>query len=395
MAQTWLVSDRTLRLARNADRVLAPVLPVLRGMLPPREQRSEQPERILVSELWHIGDVMIAMPFLAALRKRFPSARITLLSKAHARETLANSGLVDDVITFDLPWTFLEEDRRSRGRWILGVPGLVRRLRRERFDIAFDCSRDGRNHLLLFLSGSARRVGFAFGGGASLLTDAVPVGSLDQHRTEDWLRLLEPFGASAARYEARLRVSDAEREHAEEFLRREGYADGDLLVAIHPGGSSRLKRWPLESFEALAASAAHEFGVRILWLVDPKGTGINSTLPQGSIRARPPSLRELMALLSRSDLLVCNDGGPMHLAAALGVPTFAVYSWGKPEWWRPFGSVRHSWVQRDDITCRPCAGHCIFSEPICLTGLSLETVWEALRAELVAIRSSERRAGSI
>ena len=386
MAQTWLVSDRKLRWARNADRVLAPLLPVLRGVLPPREQRSEQPEKILVSELWHIGDVVIAMPFLAALRERFPTASITLLSKTHARETLAGTGLVDDVITFDLPWTFLEEDKRSHGRWLLGMPGLVRRLRRERFDIAFDCSRDGRNHMLLFLSGSARRVGFAFGGGASLLTDAVPVGSLEQHRTEDWLRLLEPFGANALRHEAHLHVSDAEREHAQEFLRRGGDVDGKFMIAIHPGGSSSLKRWRLESFEALAATAAGEFGARILWIIDPKGTGIDATLPEGSIRARPATLRELMALLSRCQLLVCNDGGPMHLAAALGVPTFAIYSWGKPEWWHPVGGGRHTWVRREDLTCRPCAGHCIFSEPICLTGLKLETVRDALRAELAAIR---------
>lgn len=386
MAQTWLVSDRKLRWARNGDRVLAPFLPILRGVLPPNQSRSEQPQRILVSELWHIGDVVIAMPFLAELRRRFPAAKITLLSKAHARETLENSGLVDDVISFDLPWTFLEEDKRSHGRWVLGVPGLVRKLRRERFDIAFDCSRDGRNHLLLYLSGAARRVGFAFGGGASLLTDAVPVGSLEHHRTDDWLRLLEPFGGNTTLGPAQLRVSDVEREHAREFLRRAGHVEGEMLVAIHPGGSSRLKRWGLESFEALAASVEHEFGARVLWLVDPKGTGLNVKLPNGSIRARPSSLRELMALLHAAKLLVCNDGGPMHLAAALGVPTFAVYSWGKPEWWRPVGSGRHSWVQRNDITCRPCAGHCIFSEPICLTGLSLETVRDKLRAELATIR---------
>ena len=386
MAQTWLVSDRKLRWARIADRVLAPFLPTLRWVMPPRVQRSEQPERILVSELWHIGDIVIAMPFLAALRDRFPSARITLLSKAHARDILAGSDLVDDVITFDLPWTFLEEDKRLHGRWILGVPGLVRRLRREQFDIAFDCSRDGRNHLLLFLSGAARRVGFDFGGGASLLTDPVPVGSLEQHRTADWLRLLEAVGANAASHQARLSVSGAERARARELLQHAGFAEDDFLVAIHPGGSSRLKRWRLEHFEALAASAATEFGARVLWLVDPKGTGADATLPEGSIRVRPGSLRELMALLSCSTLLVCNDGGPMHLAAALGVPTLGIYSWGKPEWWRPVGAGRHTWVQRTDISCRPCAGHCIFNEPICLTGLSLETVRDALRAELTAIR---------
>jgi heptosyltransferase-2 len=166
-----------------------------------------------------------------------------------------------------------------------------------------------------------------------------------------------------------------------------GYSSGDLLVAVHPGGSSRLKRWSIDSFEAMADTAAQEFGARILWLVDPSGTGADATLPNDAIRAKP-SLRELIALLSRCDLLVCNDGGPMHLAAALGISTFAVYSWGKPEWWRPpFGSVRHAWIQRDDITCRPCAGHCIFPEPICLTGLTLGTALTALRTELRMLRS--------
>ena len=366
MAQTWLVDERKLRMAKRADTMFRPFFPVLRTLFPPRRAAPTAPERILVSELWHIGDVVIAMPFLAALRQLFPSAKITLLSKAHARDTLANTGLVDDVVSFDFPWTFLDEDRRPTLKELLQIPGVVRRLRREKFDLAFDCSRDGRNHLLLFLSGAARRIGFAFGGGDYLLTDAVPVGSLDRHRTEDWLRLLEPLEAKLPRAEPQLVVSDAERRWAEDFLRRTGREKDEKLIAIHPGGSSRLKRWSLQHFEALAEIAAAETGARILWLVDPTGTGSDAKLPAGSILARP-SLRELIALLSHCDLLVSNDGGPMHLAAALGVPTFAVYSWGKPEWWKPYALASHSWVQREDITCRPCAGHCIFDEPICLT----------------------------
>lgn len=386
MAQTWLVDERKLRMARRADALFRPLLPLLRLTFPPRPATSRAPERILVSELWHIGDVVIAMPFLAALRVLYPAAQITLLSKSHARDTLANTGLVDEVVSFDFPWTFLDEDRRPKLKELLQIPAVIRRLRRAKFDLAFDCSRDGRNHLLLFLSGAARRIGFAFGGGDYLLTDAVPVGSLEDHRTEDWLRLLEPIQLDTRRSEPRLAVSDAERRWAREFLRRAGRGKDGTLIAIHPGGSSRLKRWSLEHFEALARIAADDIGARVLWIVDPAGTGADSPLPTGSIVAKP-SLRELIALLSESQLLVSNDGGPMHLAAALGVPTFAIYSWGKPEWWKPYGAVRHTWVQREDITCRPCAGHCIFSEPICLTGLSLDVVAKAFRSELAAMRS--------
>ena len=393
MAQTWLVNERKLRMGRRADALFRPFLPLVRLTFPPQRPASRAPERILVSELWHIGDVVIAMPFLAALRVLYPAAQITLLSKSHARDTLANTGLVDEVVSFDFPWTFLDEDRRPKLKELLQIPAVIRRLRRAKFDLAFDCSRDGRNHLLLFLSGAARRIGFAFGGGDYLLTDAVPVGSLEDHRTEDWLRLLEPIQIDIRRSEPRLVVSDAERRWAQEFLRRAGRGKDDTLIAIHPGGSSRLKRWSLEHFEALARIAADDIGARVLWIVDPAGTGADSPLPAGSIVAKP-SLRELIALLSESQLLASNDGGPMHLAAALGVPTFAVYSWGKPEWWKPYGAVRHTWVQREDITCRPCAGHCIFSEPICLTGLSLDVVAKAFRSELATMQSQSRRSFS-
>ncbi|HEU4749349.1 MAG TPA: glycosyltransferase family 9 protein [Gemmatimonadaceae bacterium] len=342
-----------------------------------------------MSELWHIGDVVIAMPFLAALRRLFPGAKITLLAESHARETLANTGLVDEVVSFSFPWTFLDEDRRPKLKELLQIPGVIRRLRRGQFDLAFDCSRDGRNHLLLFLTGAARRIGFAFGGGEYLLTDPLPVGSLEHHRTEDWLRLLEPFRTGVPLSEPRLAVSEAERQMAKDFLRRAGRAEDEVLIAIHPGGSSRLKRWSLQHFEALARIAVDDEKARILWIVDPAGTGSGANLPAGSIVARP-SLRELIALLSECQLLVSNDGGPMHLAAALGVPTFAIYSWGNPEWWKPYGPAPHSWVRREDITCRPCAGHCIFSEPICLTGLELEVVVTAYKRTLTPARDTLR-----
>lgn len=384
MAQTWLVDERKLRMAKRADAVVRPFFPLLRWAFPPHRATPRAPERILVSELWHIGDVVIAMPFLAALRRLFPAAKITLLAKSHARDTLANTGLIDDVVAFDFPWTFLDEDRRPSLKQLLQVPGVIRRLRRAQFDLAFDCSRDGRNHLLLFLTGAARRIGFAFGGGDYLLTDGVPVGSLDRHRTEDWLRLLEPFESDVPHCEPQLAISDAERSFAKTFLGRAGRAKDKALIAIHPGGSSRLKRWSLEHFEALARIAT-DANCQCLWLVDPAGTGRDSNLPAGSIVARP-SLRELIALLSQCDLLVSNDGGPMHLAGALGVPTFAVYSWGNPEWWKPYTRARHYSVRREDITCRFCAGQCIYSEPICLTGLEFDAVASAFRTELATMR---------
>lgn len=395
MAQTWLVTPRRIRLTAVADKILALAYPILWALVRPHRRVNEVPRRILVTELWHIGDVVIALPFIIALRQRFPGASITLLTKSHAHQILAGSALVDEVVSHDFPWSYEDVEARPR-LWriaeVRGAISLIRRLRRERFDLAFDCSRDGRNHLLMFLGGSARRVGFDFGGGAQLLTDPVPAGSLDLHRSDDWFRLLEPFGGATSRPTARLVPSDAEREWASKFLRERGIGPSDFVVAVHPGGSSHLKRWSLESFRALADLAAAEFHARVLWIVDPAGTGADAELPEGAVRVSP-TLRQLLALMEQSNLLLCNDGGPMHLAAAVGVPTFAIFSWGKPEWWRPVGPARHAFVHRTDITCRPCSGHCIFAEPICLTGLGVNAVAEAFRSELsdAARRSSPSR----
>lgn len=386
MAQTWLVTPRRIRLTAIADKILALAYPILWALVRPHRSVNAVPKRILVTELWHMGDVVIALPFIAALRERFPGASITLLTKAHAHQILAGSALVDEVVSHDFPWSYEDVEARPRS-WRIAelrdAVAVIRRLRRERFDLAFDCSRDGRNHLLMFLGGSARRVGFDFGGGARLLTDPVSAGSLDLHRLDDWFRLLEPFGGTTSRPTARLVPSAAEREWASEFLRERGVGPSDFVVAVHPGGSSHLKRWPIESFRALADIAATEFRGRVLWVIDPAGTGADAELPEGVVRVSP-TLRQLLALLEQSDLLLCNDGGPMHLAAAVGTPTFAIFSWGKPEWWQPRGPARHTSVLRTDITCRPCSGHCIFAEPVCLTGLGVDAVAGAFRTELGA-----------
>ncbi|MCR4339236.1 MAG: hypothetical protein NUW01_05030, partial [Gemmatimonadaceae bacterium] len=217
-------------MATAADRLLALIFPLLRTVFPPHPAPAGAPRRILVTELWHIGDLVVALPFLAALRERFPGARIALLAKGHAREVLSGSGFVDEVITHDFPWSYEDIEGRPRRLRLRETIAVIRRLRRERFDLAFDCSRDGRNHLLLFVTGAARRVGFDFGGGARLLTDALPADSLDEHRTADWLRLLEPFGGGNAGREPRLAVSAAEREWAVGFLRSNGLQAGGLLV---------------------------------------------------------------------------------------------------------------------------------------------------------------------
>src|SRR5688500_9048560 len=138
-------------------------------------QHPQARTRILVVELWNIGDVLLTMPFLAQLRVLFPGAEVTLLARPHARQLLAGTGLVDQFLETELGWT----DARVRYNPFAYDWRELRRVRRQlrhrEFDVAFQCRMHIREHFILALSGARRRVGYAFGGGDRVLTDPIPV----------------------------------------------------------------------------------------------------------------------------------------------------------------------------------------------------------------------------
>ncbi len=333
MAQTWVPSFRK-RLMLGALNLFSRSEP--EGAESRAVDSNGQIERILVVELWNIGDVVLAMPFLAQLRALFPAARITMLARPHAKTILAGTGFVDEFIETELGWTESATRFNPLGyNW-----GELRRVRRElrdrRFDIAFKCRMHVREHLVLAVSGAKRRVAFAFGYGDRVLTDAIPIGDPNRHKAADWLELLKPFGGPVARKASHLNVGDAERRWATVFLDSHGVSANDRVVGIHPGASVAGKRWPLDGFVEVAAAIAHRSDVRVLAFVEPGGYGDSVARVEGVIAAKV-NLRELVALIQRCDVLVCNDSGPMHIAGALGVPTVSVFGSGIQQWFSPLG----------------------------------------------------------
>jgi heptosyltransferase-2 len=321
----------------------------------PAVDSRPQIKRVLVVELWNIGDVVLAIPFLAQLRALFPAARITMLARPHAKTILAGTDLVDEFIETELGWS----ERATRFNPLGYNWSELRRVRRElrgrRFDIAFKSRMHIREHLVLAISGATRRVAFAFGHGDRVLTDAIPIGDPNRHKTADWLELLKPFGGRVAGAAPRLKVDEAERRWAAAFLAEHGISANDRVVGIHPGASVPAKRWPLDQFVQVAEVLAQRPGAKVLAFVEPRvlpasrfplpasrleGYGDALARLDGVIAAKV-NLRELIALIQRCDVLVCNDSGPMHIAGALGVPTVAVFASGIEQWFSPLGVGHH------------------------------------------------------
>ena len=320
------------------DRVAGPLTSVV---LRDKPLSGARVRKILVVELWHMGDVILATPALQCLRSMYPEARITLLAKEHARELLAESELVDEVVTFDFPWTATsgkyDLSRYDRG----AIVDLIRQLRKEQFDLSIDCRMDLRSNVLTRSIGARRRVGYDFGGGGFLLTDALPAPPADQHKVDDWMTLLAaledtaPGSMPAVPYPL-LMVSEKERGDAAQLLEAADISTEDIVVGIHPGGSHETKRWPVDNFAETARSLAERHAVKLIVFVDPAGCGSEMKTANDALFVRT-SIREMMALFTHCDLVLCNDSGPMHAAAALGIPVVAIFRTGNPASYGPRG----------------------------------------------------------
>jgi ADP-heptose:LPS heptosyltransferase len=308
-------------------------------MQPPATPACARRPRLLAIELWGIGDLALAVPFLRTAAAR---ARVTLLAKPHAAPLVARFCPEVELVPFTAPWTAFT-GKYALGDWPwLELVGLVRGLRHRRFDAAVTARPDPRDHALLALSGAALRAGFARAGSRALLTD--PLGApADPHRAAHWEALAGHFGW--------------ELEPAPPPPRP------GRRVVIHPGAARPVREWPRARFEAVARRLAAE-GWEVEML-DPDSRDLDG----------------LLGRLDRADRFIGNDSGPGHLAALLGVPTFTVFGPQLPALFAP----RHpqaGWVEGGPCPHKPCFDACRFPEPHCILGVDEGTVTARILAWL-------------
>jgi heptosyltransferase-2 len=304
-----------------------------------RKRSSRSAERILVIEPWNIGDVVLATPMLRALRTRYPESEICILAQPHARDLLDRSGLVDEVIVCDLPWTADEKKYRVNRSVVKKMRRLVRVLKDRSFDVTIDARMDIRSNLLAAMTGAPHRIGYDIGGGGWLLTQTLPSDRDGTHKIDDWLALLDRLPGGAEPLASRgwqaptLAVTEEERGAAHEYFSKAG-AVRPPIIGYHPGGSHPGKRWPRSQFEKLIVELRASLGGSHVVFLGPNEK--DSSAWPGAIVSRP-TLRRLMAQIACCDVLVCNDSGPMHIADALGVPVVAIFEVGNPQWYGPTG----------------------------------------------------------
>ena len=308
------------------------------------------PRRILIVKPSALGDIVHGLPVLRLLRRRWPGARIAWLVNAGFAGLLAGHPDLDEVIVFE---------RRRLG----SIPALARRLAGGGFDLALDLQGLFRSGWLAWQTGAAVRVGFAAAreGAGAFYTDSVPDRGENRHAVERNLDAAEALGCGRGPVEFDLGMSDVDQASADALVPAGPFA------ALLPGTNWATKRWPAEHFAALVGPLRDRFGLASV----VAGAADAAALPGAVDLIGRTSLKQLVAVLGRASLVVANDSGPMHLAAALGRPLVVPFGPTHPARTGPYG--RPECVLRLDLPCAPCyARSCVHQS--CLRWLSPSAV---------------------
>jgi len=328
---------------------------------------ARRPASVVASVLYikpdHLGDLLLATPVLAALRERFPTAQITALIGPWSEIILRRNPDIDIVLTCPFPG-FTRFRHSSLVQPYLTLLRYAMLLRASRYDLAI-VGRDDHwwGAALALLAGVPRRIGFGIRECRPFLTDALPWDPR-AHVTAQGLALVEaaqfnsPFSILHSSFSTRYDPSPEDITWADNWLRSQGFGAEERLVLLHPGTGGPAKLWFPQRWAAVADSLA-DLGVRLVVTGGPGEEALVEDVA-GRMRARPLTLAgrttvgQLAALLRRSALALGVDSGPLHLAAAQGVPTLHLYGPSDAGRFGPWGDPARHVVIRADLWCSPC-----------------------------------------
>lgn len=298
---------------------------------------------VLLIQLKRVGDVLLCTPLVRALRADRADRRILFLTEEPNREVLRGNPAIDAILTIP--------DPMRPGDWWR----IVRRLRAESIDTVIDCSGTPRSCLLTALSGAPTRVGFRVRAPRRFAYNRVVIPDRSKYTVDRRLDLVRSLGIDDRGFDPDLTLDADDRDEAETLLIAAGLPEDANLIAIAPTSRKPEKRWSPEGFARVASWARDRLGLEILLLFG-YGEEVQEeevrTLIEGGARRLPevPRLRVLAALVERSRLLVANDGGPKHLAVALGVPTVTVFvSTASSSWHPPAADAHLAIAGRGDV----------------------------------------------
>ncbi len=343
---------------------------ILFFMPPNKISRIEKDKikRILLIRLDRIGDFVLTAPAIKALKEGFLNAHITIAVQEELYDLAKEQPFIDEVIVL----------RNS-------FFGIFPSFRNGRFDLAVDFHMDYplATALVCFLSGARYRAGYDIAGRGIFFNIKLTPNGNKKHIIEDNLDLARAVGIDVGKDLPKLQVSPEKLKFMRNFLNQKGIEEDNILVSIHTGGYYETQRWLTERFIEVADGIARRYPAKVIIISGQDEENLISKI-SGSITREVLiidrlSLLELAALIKHSNLLICNNSGPLHIACALGVPTVSTMGPTLPWRWWPVGE--NHIVLRKDLPCSPCEkGFCKTHE--CMKLITVDEMLDAVDRQM-------------
>ncbi|GBD96434.1 MAG TPA: glycosyltransferase family 9 protein [Nitrospirae bacterium] len=307
--------------------------------------------KILFIRRDNIGDLICTTPAIHAVRNKFPDAKIGILVNTYNADVVINNSDIDEIYIYEKAKHVPDKNKLSV--WWSNFK-ILQKIKKEKYDIAVGCgSYSPRLARYTFLTGAKTRIGYLKRGIKKTKSYSAPLYEPEEslHEVERTFKLLTPLGIDGEAPDLKIFPGDNEVRKARDFLNTSAVKKGATLIAFHISSRRHENRWPVERFTELGRliNKHYKSDILLLWSPgsqknvyhpgdDEKADAVINSLRPQPLSYRTTRLRELIAVLSLADIVVCCDGGAMHVAAGLGKPVVAIWGCTDPERWRPWGA---------------------------------------------------------
>jgi len=315
--------------------------------------------KILFITLSNIGDAILTLPVLSALKDNLPEASIDIVVGPRPQEVFKKDPRVNNVFIYD------------KHAGLKDKITFIKKLKAEKYDLAIDM----KTSLLPLIIGAKYR---------SALLPVTRSGI--KHKRLIHLESLRPFGL-IYKQQKNIYIDDEAREKIEDILQRKGIKNTDIIIGVCPGSKSHLKQWKKQGFADVINSILKNPQYKVILIGDTKEAGLSKEI---AARIKQPglidltgktNLNELFALVEKFNLLLTGDSASLHIASDLGVKVVAIFGPTDPREYGPRG--KEDIVIRKDLKCSPCKkAQCKFGTHECMAAITAEEVLEAIRRSI-------------
>jgi ADP-heptose:LPS heptosyltransferase len=356
-------------------------------------RKNKKIKNILIINPFGIGDVLFSLPLTETLRNNFKDAFICYICNKRTRDILRSNPDIDEVTVFEKD-EYRDLFKKSKKEFFGRFFGLLSGIRKKRFDLAVDLSMGHQYSFFLMFLGVPLRIGFNYKGRGRFLTHKLDFSGFENKSiAEYYMDILSLIGIERKR-EAGIKINTSEddKNFVNDFLISRNMDNGKKTVCIAPGGGMsfgknkiNFKRWDAEGFSRLSDMISENLGANVMLIWGPGEEGLIKEITDNTVHkpavAPPTTVTQMAELMRRSDVCVCNDAGPLHVAVGSGCRTVSVFGPSDERVYGPYPFEGHE-VVTSKVECRPC--YVKFKLPECdhrkcLKNIKPQDVFEAVK----------------